>query len=48
MFDIYNVFNDNSATGEEHELTIGGNDNYLEPTAIIPGRLAKIAFQIDF
>lgn len=48
MFDIYNVFNNNSATGEVQELTIGGNDNYLTPTAIIPGRLMKFGFQFDF
>ena len=48
MFDLYNVFNDNSATGEVDELSIGGSDNYLTPTAIIPGRLVKFAFQLDF
>ena len=47
-FDIYNVFNDNSATGEVNDLTIGGNDDWLTPTAIIPGRLAKISILFDF
>ena len=48
MFDLYNLFNNNSATGEVDDLSIGGNDNYLTPTAIIPGRLLKFAFQLDF
>ena len=47
-FDLYNVFNNNSATGEVNDFIIGGNDEYLTPTAIIPGRLVKFAFLIDF
>ena len=47
-FDIYNAFNNNSATGEVNDFTIGGNDDYLTPTAIIPGRLAKFSVLLDF
>ena len=43
MFDIYNVFNANAVTKEEYGLT-----NYLGPIAIMPGRLGKFAFQLDF
>ena len=44
MFDIFNVFNSNPVTIEEY----GYGANYLRPLVIIPGRLAKFAFQIDF
>jgi hypothetical protein len=44
MFDIYNVFNANSVTFEEP----GVGPNYLAPQVIMPGRLGKFAFQIDF
>ena len=44
MFDLFNMFNANSVTKEEYSL--GGN--YLQPVAIMPGRLAKFAFQLDF
>jgi hypothetical protein len=44
MFDIFNVFNSNPVTIEEY----GYGANYLAPLVIIPGRLAKFAFQIDF
>ena len=44
MFDLYNVFNDNTVTREN----IGVGENYLTPTAIVPGRLAKFAVQVDF
>ena len=44
MFDIFNVFNANAVTKEEYGL--GGN--YLQPVAIMPGRLGKFAFQFDF
>ena len=47
-FDIYNAFNNNSATGEVNDFTIGGNDDYLTPTAIIPGRLAKFSVLLNF
>ena len=44
MFDLYNLFNANAVTIEEP--TFG--PNWLAPTAIMPGRLAKFAFQFDF
>ena len=44
MLDIFNVFNANAVTNEEYAL--GGT--YLRPFAIMPGRLAKFAFQFDF
>ena len=44
MLDIYNVFNGNSVVIEEY----GFGANYLNPLVIIPGRLAKFAFQFDF
>jgi len=48
MFDIFNVLNENAVTGEILELVPGAEDRYLAPTAIVPGRLAKFAFQLDF
>ena len=44
MFDVYNLLNENSVT--EEDLNYG--PNYLTPTAIMPGRLAKFAFQYYF
>ena len=44
MFDVYNLLNENSVT--EEDLNYG--PNYLTPTAIMPGRLAKFAFQYNF
>ena len=44
MFDLYNVFNDNTVTREN----IATGENCLAPTAIVPGRLAKLAVQVDF
>jgi hypothetical protein len=44
MFDIFNVFNANAITNEEY----GFGPTYLRPLAIMPGRLAKFAFQLDF
>ena len=44
MFDVYNLLNENSVT--EEDLNYG--PNYLMPTAIMPGRLAKFAFQYNF
>src|SRR5262249_7695432 len=44
MFDLFNIFNANAITNEEY----GFGPNYLRPLAILPGRLAKFAFQIDF
>ena len=44
MFDLFNVLNANAVTVEDP--TFG--PTWLSPTAIMPGRLAKFAFQIDF
>ena len=44
MFDLYNLFNANAVTNEEYAL----GANYLKPVAIMPGRLAKFAFQFNF
>ena len=44
MFDLYNLFNANAVTNEEY----GFGPRYLNPVAIMPGRLGKFAFQFDF
>ena len=44
MFDLFNAFNANAITREEYGL----GSSYLAPLAIMPGRLGKFAFQIDF
>ena len=44
MFDLYNVFNANSSTLEQYGL----GPNYLQPLVIMPGRLGKFGFQLDF
>ena len=44
MFDFHNVLNANAVT--EEDLNFG--PNYLQPTAIMPGRLGKFAFQFNF
>tara|TARA_B100001123_G_scaffold449080_1_gene612881 strand:- start:27537 stop:30554 length:3018 start_codon:yes stop_codon:yes gene_type:complete len=44
MFDIFNVFNANTVTMEQPAY---GAD-WLAPQVIMPGRLAKFAFQLDF
>ena len=44
MFDLFNLFNANAILAEEYGL----GANYLNPVAIMPGRLAKFAFQFDF
>jgi hypothetical protein len=48
MVDMYNAFNNNAATREDYVLTVGGRDNYLSPGTIMPGRLIKLGFQLDF
>lgn len=48
MVDLYNAFNNNSPTREDYVVTPGGRDNYLSPGTIMPGRLVKLAFQLDF
>jgi hypothetical protein len=44
MFDIYNVFNANTVTKEQPSY----GPQWLAPQAIVPGRLGKFAFQVDF
>ena len=44
MFDMFNLLNANAVTIEEPSF----GDNWLDPINIMPGRLAKFAFQIDF
>ena len=44
MFDIFNVFNANSNTFIEPAY----GAFWQTPQVIMPGRLAKIAFQFDF
>ena len=44
MFDLYNLLNENTVTEEDRNF----GPNYLRPTAIMPGRLAKFAFQYNF
>jgi hypothetical protein len=44
MFDLYNLFNANAVAQEEP----GFGATYLFPQVIMPGRLAKFAFQLDF
>ena len=44
MFDVYNVLNENAVIEEDRNY----GPNYLRPTAIMPGRLAKFALQFNF
>lgn len=44
MLDFYNLFNANAVVQEQSGYPTG----WLNPLAIMPGRLAKVAFQIDF
>ena len=44
MFDLYNVLNANAVMAEQPAF---GAD-WLAPVVIMPGRLAKFAFQLDF
>jgi hypothetical protein len=44
MADLYNVFNFNSAAAEEPAV----GPTYLYPQVIMPGRLFKLGFQLDF
>ena len=44
MFDLYNVLNGNSILGENTAFGAA----WLRPRAVLPGRLIKFAFQVDF
>ena len=50
MFDLYNVFNQNTAVQEElgYSAATTGAGSLWSPQVIMPGRLAKFAFQVDF
>jgi hypothetical protein len=48
MVDLYNAFNNNAPTREDYVITPGGRDNYLTPGTIVPARLVKLGFQLDF
>ena len=43
-FDLFNVFNANTIIGVNG--TVG--PNWLVPTSILDGRMAKFSFQVDF
>ncbi len=50
MFDLYNVFNDSTPLelNNQYGATTGEGTGWQRPALIIPGRLAKLAFQVDF
>ena len=47
MFDLYNLFNANAVTIEQAGYGNNG-EGWLDAINIMPGRLAKFAFQLDF
>ena len=50
MFDLYNVFNDSTPLklNNQYGTPSAGGTAWRRPQLIIPGRLVKFAFQIDF
>ena len=50
MFDLYNVFNNSTPLELDNQYgsSAGGGPEWQRPILIIPGTLAKFAFQIDF
>ena len=44
MFDMYNLLNSNAILEEN----VSFDANWLQPVAVLPGRLLKFAFQLDF
>ena len=50
MFDTYNVFNDSTALklDNQYGAAVGGGTGWLRPQLIVPGRLLKFGFQVDF
>lgn len=50
MFDLFNLFNANAVTREAPGFGSagGGGGAWLTPQVIMPGRLGKFAFQLDF
>jgi hypothetical protein len=47
MVDIYNTLNDNTVVAWNNTYGTNGA-NWLQPQAIIAGRLVKFGFQLDF
>jgi hypothetical protein len=47
MFDLYNLFNDSTPLELNNQYGVTGV-NWQTPQLIIPGRLLKFAFQLDF
>ena len=47
MFDIYNVFNDSTPIQRNNQYGSTG-PTWQSPQLVIPGRLLKVAFQVDF
>ena len=45
--DLYNVFNSNDVTAENHQYGTNGA-SWLTPIAIVGGRLLKLSVQADF
>ena len=45
--DLYNVFNSNDVTAENHQYGSNGS-SWLVPIAIVGGRLFKLSAQVDF
>ena len=50
MFDMYNLFNESTVMefNNRYGSTLSGGVNWLAPQLLIPGRLVKFAFQLDF
>ena len=50
MFDLYNMFNDNTVLkfNNNYGSNGGGGGAWLNPQALIPGRLLKFGAQLDF
>ena len=47
MFDLYNLFNDSTPLELNNQYGVTG-ENWQAPQLLIPGRLLKFAFQLDF
>ena len=50
MFDLYNMFNDNTVLkfNETYGSPTRGGADWLNPQALIPGRMLKFGAQLDF
>lgn len=50
MFDTYNIFNGSTALklNNQYGAAVGGGADWLRPQLVVPGRLLKFAFQLDF